>query len=651
MHWLIYLMFLAIAFATPEANAGPLVLNPDINMIELKGHLTYLRDSSGHLTLDDVAAFPLRNAFINRRGEFNFAITTDTIWLRLEIQRAPNAPAEWWLELAPAYIGEVTLYQVPGNRDQIGHPFSSAGMSLPLSSREMKLRHSTFKIFLSNSQPQTLYLRLRSNAQLNVRGTLWQPAFYAEETASENLLLGFYYGAFALLLSLCILRWRINRNLLDFWWLVYLIAEGFVIFRMNGLASRYLFPEFPFLITVGGTLSLSIMVWAGTRFSIHAFGLDKVRYPYSYHAAICIGALALFLGMARLIELEPASSICLFILSVLLCLLNCACSYRYLKMAGPSAKCYFSGICFMTGCVFLVVARNFGFIPAYQFIDYIWQSNLIVHASLISLGMVLTQRETIHERRRALRFRTSAETNLKYSVLQKQMVALVSHEFRNSLAMLNASMHAINKRKDLPAEVTERHKNIVRVHQQMRRVIDNFLQEERIQNAGIKISCRCTEIGTLLREVISITELRGKEHLIQADFCHLPDCIWLDDGILRLALTNLLDNAVKYSPAGSRVIVTGWYADGFLHMSVSDKGIGMSADSLSRIFEPHFKADLHSEGIGIGLYLVRIMLRAHEGDMQVSSAVGHGTTLTFWLSAKLVKDDSPVQFADRSLNQ
>jgi signal transduction histidine kinase len=406
-----------------------------------------------------------------------------------------------------------------------------------------------------------------------------------------------------------------------------------------------LFPEFPSFSELGGVLSLSLMVWTSARFGIHAFGLDNVRYRYSYNAAAWIGSLALLAGLARLSGLEPASSIFLFILALLVCILNCFCSYRFLKSAGPSAKFYFLGIWFMTACVVLVLARNFGFIPAYQFIDYVWQSNLIVHATLISLGMVMTQREAIEERRRATDFRSRAESNLKYGILQKQMIALVSHEFRNSLAMLNALMHTVNKRKDLPSEVVVRHQNMVRVHQQMRRMIDNFLLGERIENADIKISGRQTDVGTLIQEVISFAELESKQYVILVDACDLPELVWLDDGILRLTLTNLLDNAIKYSPAGSKIILNGWYANGLLHMSVSDNGIGMSADTLSRMFEPHFKADLQSAGLGIGLSMVRMMLRAHGGDMRVTSAIGDGTTLNFWLKTKSSSDADVFQLA------
>jgi signal transduction histidine kinase len=629
VRWFIIMILVVLPFAAYEAKADALVLNAHSPKFDLSGQLSYLRDPGGRLTVDDLAGQAVRNNFLNSDGALNFGITSDVIWLRLVVQREPSADIEWWLELGPAYIGEVTLYPFPDDSEAAQIKGSAAGIMSPLSVRAFKVRNSTFKLYLHDTEPKIFFIKLRSNTQLNARGYLWQPASYAEKSALEHLNLGIYYGAFALIVSICGLRLWVNRNRADFWWLIYLIAEGFVIFRMNGLASQFLFPEFPLFGAVVGTLALSCMILAGSHFGIHAFALSKGKYPYSYQAARGIGALALIFGLTRLIGLEPASTKCLLILSFFLCALNFAFSYRFLSSGEPSAKFYFFGICFMTACVVLVLSRNFGIIPAYEFIDYIWQSNMIIHAGLISFGMVLDRREAAKQRRRATDYQASSELNQKYSKLQKRMVTLVSHEFRNSLAVLNVSMHVISKRSDLPHDVTERHRNIVRVHHQMRRVIDNFLLEERIQNADIKVRYERTEMRSLLRDTVNLAEMSGKDQRISVEADDLPEHLWLDEGILRLVLTNLLDNAIKYSGSASKIKLTAQHDDGLLQMKVSDNGIGMTEASLAHIFEPYFKVNLKTEGVGIGLYMVRLMLHAHGGNLCVKSKINGGTTLEF----------------------
>nr|WP_314623502.1 sensor histidine kinase [uncultured Noviherbaspirillum sp.] len=639
MRWLIILFFIVLPSAVIEAKADPLVLTAHLNKSDLSGQLSYLRDPGGRLSFDDVAGQAVQDDFLKSDGALNFGITSDVIWLRLIVQREPLAAVEWWLELAPAYIGEATLYPFPDDGEVVRTEGSVAGIMSPLSVRAFKVRHSTFKLYLHDTAPKIFFIKIRSNTQLNARAYLWQPAFYAENSALEHLNLGMYYGAFVIIVSICGLRLWVNRDRTDFWWLIYLIAEGFVIFRMNGLASHYFFPEFPSFSAGVGTLALSCMVLAGSNFGIHAFALSKNKHPYSWQAARGIGALAIIFGLTRLIGLEPASTKCLFILSFFLCLLNCAFSYRFLRSGEPSAKFYFVAIWFMTACVILVLARNFGIMPAYQFIDYVWQSNMIIHAALISFGMILDRRETAKERRRASDYQASSESSQHYINLQKRMVTLVSHEFRNSLAMLNVSMHVISKRSDLPYDVTERHRNIVRVHHQMRRVIDNFLLEERIQNADVKVLYEYTEMKSLLRDTVNLAAMYGKDQTISVEADDLPEHLWLDGGILRLVLTNLLDNAIKYSGSGSKIKLTGQYGEGILRMKVSDNGIGMTEASLAHLFEPYFKVNLKTEGVGIGLYMVRLMLHAHGGNLCVESKINGGTSLEFQMRVRPGAED------------
>ena len=300
----------------------------------------------------------------------------------------------------------------------------------------------------------------------------------------------------------------------------------------------------------------------------------------------------------------------------------------------------------MTLCVSLVLARNFGIIPAYEFIDYVWQFNLVIHTGLMSLGILLMHRETTTQQARAAEYRANADANLNLGIMRKRLVALVSHEFRNSLAMVSVTMHAINKRKDLPPDVAEKHKNIVRIHQQMRRVIDDFLTEDRLERAELTVSYRKTEIRKLMEEVVSFGNMLGKDHIISIDVIDVPTYLWIDDGILRLILTNLVDNAVKYSCAGGSIFLTASMEGQFLKISVKDNGIGMTSHSLSQLFQPHFKADQHSEGMGIGLYIVKMMLDAHGGNISVASTVGQGSAVEFRLKPHRFEEEIELKMID-----
>ena len=101
---------------------------------------------------------------------------------------------------------------------------------------------------------------------------------------------------------------------------------------------------------------------------------------------------------------------------------------------------------------------------------------------------------------------------------------------------------------------------------------------------------------------------------------------------LELALGHLVDNAIKFSPGGGAVTLRAWADEKMVYVSVTDEGIGISIDSLGRIFERFYQVDGSTRrrfgGMGIGLALVWEIVELHEGEVQVESEPGKGSVFT-----------------------
>jgi signal transduction histidine kinase len=106
-----------------------------------------------------------------------------------------------------------------------------------------------------------------------------------------------------------------------------------------------------------------------------------------------------------------------------------------------------------------------------------------------------------------------------------------------------------------------------------------------------------------------------------------------DETRLRQVLDNLIGNAIKYSPSGGEIAVEGAFDDESVRVSVSDQGIGLSAEEQARLFERFYRVDStlsrKTQGTGLGLYLARAIVEAHGGTIRVESEPGHGSTFTF----------------------
>jgi signal transduction histidine kinase len=129
-------------------------------------------------------------------------------------------------------------------------------------------------------------------------------------------------------------------------------------------------------------------------------------------------------------------------------------------------------------------------------------------------------------------------------------------------------------------------------------------------------------------------KIQSEKHTLRAEFpADFPPVLG-DEERLRQALTNLLSNALKYSPGGN-VIVRGRVEPQQIVASVSDEGPGIAAADLPRVFDRFYRADSdltrRAKGAGLGLYLAKAVIEAHGGRIWAESTPGKGTTFSFSL--------------------
>jgi two-component system sensor histidine kinase KdpD len=110
--------------------------------------------------------------------------------------------------------------------------------------------------------------------------------------------------------------------------------------------------------------------------------------------------------------------------------------------------------------------------------------------------------------------------------------------------------------------------------------------------------------------------------------------VWADNAFAQKVIANLLENAGKYSPAGSPILVTAERQNGMVAISVADRGMGIDASEQTLIFERFYRVDSHNSrtsGTGMGLPISRAIVEAHGGTIKVTSQPGQGSVFTVTL--------------------
>jgi len=232
-----------------------------------------------------------------------------------------------------------------------------------------------------------------------------------------------------------------------------------------------------------------------------------------------------------------------------------------------------------------------------------------------------------------MKVRERAEEALRIADRRKdEFLATLAHELRNPLAPIRTGLDILRLRSG-DAQATQRATDIMeRQLRQMVRLVDDLLDVSRINTGKFTIKSGRVELKAVVNDALEVVrpyiELHGHELTID-----LPDRpVFLNGDATRLAqiLSNLLNNAAKYTNRGGRVGLKATVDDRTLVLVVSDTGIGIAPDMLDIVFEMFVQVDSTLErtnaGLGVGLSLARKLVELHGGSIEAHSAgVGHGS--------------------------
>jgi signal transduction histidine kinase len=178
-------------------------------------------------------------------------------------------------------------------------------------------------------------------------------------------------------------------------------------------------------------------------------------------------------------------------------------------------------------------------------------------------------------------------------------------------------------------------------------IIEDLLDMSRIELGQMQLKEEPVALADVAGDVVKFLTLRAREKRIEIrkpGLDALPK-VMVDPKAMRQALINLLTNAVKFSRPGAEVVIHGELESSGIALSVIDRGLGIKAEDLPRIFEPFWQNEAYrrqtKEGIGLGLAITQRLVQAHDATIEVESREGEGTTVTIHLPASRIVRAAP----------
>lgn len=216
--------------------------------------------------------------------------------------------------------------------------------------------------------------------------------------------------------------------------------------------------------------------------------------------------------------------------------------------------------------------------------------------------------------------------------LKDEFLTVTAHELRTPVTALLGYTNLLVRRAE-QGDWTERDLHALRMietqAQRLTQLVNGLIDVSHVQTGSIELQRQRVELGALIGQAVAASRTRVVDHAIEVDLPEQPVLVWGDPQRLDQVVTHLIGNALKYSPWGG-VIRVRVAADSAARITVSDDGIGIPSDALPQLFERFYRATNvdtdRISGLGIGLYLVKQLVVAHDGEIEVKSSAEKGTT-------------------------
>jgi signal transduction histidine kinase len=257
-----------------------------------------------------------------------------------------------------------------------------------------------------------------------------------------------------------------------------------------------------------------------------------------------------------------------------------------------------------------------------------------IRAHLEERERAAVEREQLYAAEQQARAAAEAAVTLRDAFL-----SIAAHELKTPLTSLLGNIQLVERRIARYGGLSERDQHAIQVASQqagrLRQMIDALLDVSRLEQGQLSISHDPVDVGLLAERIVQEVQPGLRQHSVES---HTPtEAVMILGDELRLeqVLQNLIQNAIKYSPAGGTIDVTVEHDTVYVAVQVRDHGVGIPADALPHLFERFYRVsdamERHIQGTGIGLYVVKEIVALHGGQVEVTSQEGVGSTFTVWL--------------------
>lgn len=587
-------------------------------------------DASGQMSLDAFLALP-QEALKTASLIPSFGYSKKTFWLRTSLPAAYFSGEQRWLQLGPPFIDRLTVYYRPYGSD---NPWKQKEFGDHAPARDSDLDYRESVLILAPPPTKAGYemvFRLQSSSTLILLATLSSPQEFVRSATLDTAFWSFYFGLAVIASGIALwLAVALRRRLL---WGICLFSLNYpLVAALHGypewLFGDALLPVQDYMISCLSLVSYATALWLHSEVfdlkknmpRLHQLLLAAIGLNIALQISIPLG----FYGRAMQIEagIFFIASPVLLITSWMLWRRKAVDMNTLLLGLLPPVYVVSAG---------LALLSVHGVIPFHTRVYSTWQYALIIHIVTVLIIAVLRVRAENRTLMRKQQLARELQIEREASFHQRQFMGMVAHEFRTPLAILEAALENLR----LCPTVSTQSARLDRMQRATTRLVqltDNCLADARLSSRDLHADRQNAELLPVIYIAATVVDLSLNHylHVICEGQTVGPQSpspvLFIDSGLLCIAIANLLDNSVKYSASGEIRIEIYRLQKGF-EIRIGDRGPGIAPEQVEHIFERYRRGETHTTtpaGTGLGLYVARQIIQAHGGELCLAKNTADG---------------------------
>ncbi|MBZ7305135.1 histidine kinase [Klebsiella oxytoca] len=592
--------------------------------------VNWYADASGQMSLDAFLALP-QEALKTASLIPSFGYSKKTFWLRTSLPAAYFSGEQRWLQLGPPFIDRLTVYYRPYGSDS---PWKQKEFGDHAPARDSDLDYRESVLILAPPPTAAGYemvFRLQSSSTLILLATLSSPQEFVRSATLDTAFWSFYFGLAVIASGIALwLAVALRRRLL---WGICLFSLNYpLVAALHGypewLFGDALLPVQDYMISCLSLVSYATALWLHSEVfdlkknmpRLHQLLLAAIGLNIALQISIPLG----FYGRAMQIEagIFFIASPVLLITSWMLWRRKAVDMNTLLLGLLPPVYVVSAG---------LALLSVHGVIPFHTRVYSTWQYALIIHIVTVLIIAVLRVRAENRTLMRKQQLARELQIEREASFHQRQFMGMVAHEFRTPLAILEAALENLR----LCPTVSTQSARLDRMQRATTRLVqltDNCLADARLSSRDLHADRQNAELLPVIYIAATVVDLSLNHylHVICEGQTVGPQSpspvLFIDSGLLCIAIANLLDNSVKYSASGEIRIEIYRLQKGF-EIRIGDRGPGIAPEQVEHIFERYRRGETHTTtpaGTGLGLYVARQIIQAHGGELCLAKNTADG---------------------------